>query len=102
MIAGGNTVVFNPHPNAKKTTIFTINMINEASLEAGGPDNIACTVENPTMESSAIRSYKEALDEFTGELKRSAKKCGASYHLCSTGVGFDKIIFEELKDIYEF
>ena len=55
-----------------------------------------------TMESSAIRSYKEALDEFTGELKRSAKKCGASYHLCSTGVGFDKIIFEELKDIYEF
>ncbi len=54
MIAGGNTVVFNPHPHAKKTTIFTINMINEASLEAGGPDNIACTVENPTMESSAI------------------------------------------------
>ncbi len=55
-----------------------------------------------TMESGAIRSYKDALEEFTGELKRSAKKCGASYHLCSTGVGFDKIIFEELKDIYEF
>lgn len=54
MIAGGNTVVFNPHPNAKKTTIFTINMINEASIEAGGPDNIACTVEVPTMETSAI------------------------------------------------
>ena len=54
MIAGGNTVVFNPHPNAKKTTIFTINMINEASLEAGGPDNIACTVDNPTMETSGI------------------------------------------------
>lgn len=54
MIAGGNTVVFNPHPNAKKTTIYTINMINEASLEAGGPDNIACTVQEPTMETSAI------------------------------------------------
>lgn len=54
MIAGGNTVVFNPHPNAKKTTIFTINMINEASIEAGGPDNVACTVEVPTMETSAI------------------------------------------------
>ena len=54
MIAGGNTVVFNPHPNAKKVTIYTINMINEASLEAGGPDNVACTVENPTLESSAI------------------------------------------------
>ena len=55
-----------------------------------------------TMESGAIRSYKDALEEFTGELKRSAKKCGAAYHLCSTGAGFDKIIFEELKDIYEF
>ncbi len=55
-----------------------------------------------TMESASIRNYKDALDEFTGGLKRSAKKCGAAYHLCSTGVGFDKIIFEELKDIYEF
>lgn len=54
MIAGGNTVVFNPHPNAKKTTIFTINMINEASLEAGGPDNVAVTVEVPTMDTSSI------------------------------------------------
>lgn len=54
MLAGGNTVVFNPHPNAKKTTIYTINMINEASIEAGGPDNIAVTVEAPTLDTSAI------------------------------------------------
>ncbi|MBQ9613587.1 MAG: aldehyde dehydrogenase EutE [Lachnospiraceae bacterium] len=54
MIAGGNTVVFNPHPAATKTTIFAINMVNEASLEAGGPDNIAVTVEQPTLETSAI------------------------------------------------
>ncbi len=54
MLAGGNTVVFNPHPQAIKTTIFAINMVNEASLEAGGPDNIACTVENPTLDSSAV------------------------------------------------
>ncbi|MCR4727302.1 MAG: aldehyde dehydrogenase EutE [Lachnospiraceae bacterium] len=54
MIAGGNTVVFNPHPQAIKTSIFAINLVNEASLEAGGPDNVACTVENPTLDSSAI------------------------------------------------
>ncbi|MCM1388400.1 MAG: aldehyde dehydrogenase EutE [Bacillus sp. (in: Bacteria)] len=61
MIAGGNTVVFNPHPNAKKTTIFTINMINEASLEAGGPDNVAVTVEVPTMDSSAVMMKHPAI-----------------------------------------
>lgn len=54
MIAAGNTVVFNPHPQAIKTSIYAINMINEASLEAGGPDNVACTVEKPTLDSSAI------------------------------------------------
>ena len=54
MLAGGNTVVFNPHPAAIKTSIYAVNLLNEASLEAGGPDNIACTVEKPTMESSDI------------------------------------------------
>ena len=61
MLAGGNTVVFNPHPNAKKTTIYTINMINEASLEAGGPDNIAVTVEVPTMDTSSIMMKHPAI-----------------------------------------
>ncbi len=54
MIAAGNTVVFNPHPQAIKTSIYAVNLINEASLEAGGPDNVACTVEQPTMESSSV------------------------------------------------
>lgn len=54
MLAGGNTVVFNPHPAAIKTSIFAINMLNEASREAGGPEIIACTVEKPTLESSNI------------------------------------------------
>lgn len=54
MVAAGNTVVFNPHPQAIRTSIYAINLINEASLEAGGPDNVACTVEKPTLETSAI------------------------------------------------
>lgn len=54
MLAGGNTVVFNPHPAAIKTSIFAINLINEASLEAGGPENIACTVAKPTLDTSKI------------------------------------------------
>ena len=57
MLAAGNTVVFNPHPQAIKTTIYAINMMNEASLEAGGPDNIACTVEHPTLDTSAIMMH---------------------------------------------
>lgn len=54
MIAAGNTVVFNPHPQAIKTSIYALNLINEASIEAGGPDNVACTVAKPTLDSSNI------------------------------------------------
>lgn len=54
MIAAGNTVVFNPHPQAIKTSIFALNLVNEASIEAGGPDNVACTVEKPTLDTSNI------------------------------------------------
>jgi len=61
MIAGGNTVVFNPHPQAIKTSIYAINLINEASLEAGGPDNVACTVEAPTLATSDIMMHHPAI-----------------------------------------
>ena len=60
MVAGGNTVVFNPHPAAIKTSLYAINMLNEASMEAGGPDNIACSVTKPTLDTSKIMmSHKD-------------------------------------------
>lgn len=54
MIAGGNTVVFNPHPQAIKTSIYAIDLVNRASIAAGGPDNVACTVEHPTLDTSNV------------------------------------------------
>jgi len=54
MLAGGNTVVFNTHPAAAKTSNFAIEMINRASLSVGGSVNIACAVEAPTIESGKV------------------------------------------------
>lgn len=54
MIAGGNTVVFCPHPAAIKVSQYAIRLVNEASIEAGGPENIAVSVEKPTMDASKI------------------------------------------------
>ena len=61
MLAGGNTVVFNPHPAAAKTSNFAIQMINEASREAGGPDAIAFSVAKPTLKSSEIMMTHPAI-----------------------------------------
>jgi acyl-CoA reductase-like NAD-dependent aldehyde dehydrogenase len=52
MIAGGNTVTFNPHPSAKKTSIYTIDLMNQAVISAGGPPNLFTTIFNPTIESA--------------------------------------------------
>ncbi len=51
MIAAGNAVVFNGHPGAKKCVAFAVDMINRAIIASGGPENLATTVKNPTMES---------------------------------------------------
>ncbi len=52
MIAGGNAVVFNPHPNACQTANYAIDLVNRAIQEAGGPENLVVSVYKPTMESS--------------------------------------------------
>ena len=59
MIAGGNAVVFNPHPQAKNVSAYCVEIINEAIVEAGGPENLISTVENPTIESAqALMKHK--------------------------------------------
>ncbi len=52
MISGGNSVVFNPHPTATKTSSETVRLINEAIISAGGPENLVTTIANPTIESA--------------------------------------------------
>ena len=52
MIAGGNGVVFNPHPNACRTANYAVDLVNRAIIEAGGPENLVVSVASPTMDSS--------------------------------------------------
>jgi acyl-CoA reductase-like NAD-dependent aldehyde dehydrogenase len=52
MIAGGNAVVFNPHPAARETSMYTVDLLNRAVIAAGGPANLFCTVACPSIESA--------------------------------------------------
>ncbi len=52
MIAGGNGVVFNPHPNACKVANYAVDLVNRAIISAGGPENLVVSVAKPTMDSS--------------------------------------------------
>ena len=54
MIAAGNGVVFNPHPNAIATSNYAVDLVNRACKAAGGPDVLVCSMKKPTMESAAV------------------------------------------------
>ncbi|CAN0454075.1 unnamed protein product, partial [Phaeothamnion confervicola] len=52
MLAAGNAVVFNPHPRAKKCSLRMMALLNQAIVSAGGPPNLLCSVNEPTLETS--------------------------------------------------
>ena len=54
MIAGSNTVVFNPHPGALMTSLSAVDLVNRAARSVGAPENLAVAVRKPTMETSDI------------------------------------------------
>ncbi len=54
MIAAGNAVVFNPHPNACKVANYAVDLVNRAIQAAGGPENLVVSVAKPTMDTSKM------------------------------------------------
>ncbi len=54
MIAAGNGVVFNPHPNAICTSNYAVDLVNRASAMAGGPAVLVASVVKPTLDSAQI------------------------------------------------
>jgi propionaldehyde dehydrogenase len=52
MLAGGNSVVFNTHPGCWNTSMATVQVLNQAVVEAGGPDNLMTGVVEPNLETA--------------------------------------------------
>jgi len=52
MLAGGNVVVFNVHPSAKRTCSWHVELIMKAAVDAGLPDNCITVVTEPSIETA--------------------------------------------------
>lgn len=52
MLAGGNTVINNPHPKTKRSSAAAIRDLNKAIVAAGGPPNCICCLEEPSVPSA--------------------------------------------------
>lgn len=49
MVAAGNAVVFNPHPNARQTSTKMIEVLHQAVIDAGGPPSLISSIRTPTL-----------------------------------------------------
>lgn len=101
MIAAGNSVVYNPHPAAKKVSIETMRILNEAIVAAGGPPALICSVKEPTVETSnIIMNHKDIkiLSITGGEgVVRVAMKTGKK--VIAAGPGNPPVIVDDTADI---
>jgi len=52
ILSAGNAVVFNPHPNAKKIAVQTVQLINRAIIAGGGPADLVTATPEPTIDSA--------------------------------------------------
>jgi propionaldehyde dehydrogenase len=97
MIAAGNAVVFNPHPAAKKVSQEAMRVLNEAIVSAGGPEGLAATVREPTLETgTALMVHKSVpLLSITGgePVVKAAMKTGKK--VIAAGPGNPPVIVDD-------
>lgn len=101
MIAGGNTVVFSPHPRAKNVSIKLVTMLNKALEEAGAPDNLIATVKEPSIENTNIMMEHPKIRMLvaTGGPAIVNKVMSTGKKAIGAGAGNPPVVVDETADI---
>jgi acyl-CoA reductase-like NAD-dependent aldehyde dehydrogenase len=101
MVAAGNAVVFNAHPGAKKATNHTVELLQDAIAEAGGPPHLVSALAEPTIESAqeVMRHPRVNLLTVTGGsgVVQAAMKSGKRA-ICA-GPGNPPVVVDETADL---
>lgn len=101
MIAGGNTVIFSPHPRAKKVSRLLVKMLNKALKEAGAPSDLIAMVEEPSLENTEkmISNPKVRLLVATGGPSIVKKVLSSGKKAIGAGAGNPPVVVDETADI---
>ena len=100
MIAGGNAVAFNVHPNCRWTSMRTVELLNEAIVAAGGPDNLCAGVVDPTLESARALVTHRGVDMLviTGGAALIRDAFGTGKRVIAAGPGVPVSVLDETAD----
>ncbi len=101
MIAGGNSVVFNVHPGAKRCCAYCLKLLHQTIVENGGPANLITMQKEPTMEAVSKMTADPRIRLMVGTggmpmvnaLLRSGKKT------IGAGAGNPPVIVDDTADI---
>ncbi len=101
MISAGNAVVFNAHPSAKGASNRTVQILNRAIRQAGGPADLLTCVANPTIETAQDLMQHKAIRLLTvtggAPVVRAAMRSGKRA-VCA-GPGNPPVVVDETADI---
>ncbi|MDO4764845.1 MAG: aldehyde dehydrogenase EutE [Eubacteriales bacterium] len=101
MIAGGNSVVYNVHPAAKRVCAYCLQLIHRTIVNNGGPKNLITMVKEPTMETVKVMTESPHIRLMVGTggmpmvnaLLRSGKKT------IGAGAGNPPVVIDETADL---
>ncbi len=102
MISAGNSIVFAPHPSAKKVSQRAITILNEAVVNAGGPADLMTCVAEPTIEvAQQLFKYPGIglLVVTGGEAVVEAARKSTDKRLIAAGAGNPPVVVDETADI---
>ena len=101
MIAGGNTVVFSPHPRAKRVSQMTVKLLNKALMENGAPRDLITMVEEPSIENTnkMIDHPDIRLLVATGGPAIVTKVLSSGKKAIGAGAGNPPVVVDETADI---
>lgn len=101
MIAGGNTLVVNPHPSGRKVAAEGVKRFNQAIYEDIGIDNLICLITEPTLESAnaIFKSRDVSLICVTGGPAVARAALNSGKRAIVAGPGNPPVVVDETADL---
>jgi acyl-CoA reductase-like NAD-dependent aldehyde dehydrogenase len=101
MVSAGNAVVFNAHPSARRVTLRTLSLFNEAVVRAGGPLNLLVTCAEPSIETAqeVMRTKGIRLLVVTGGAGVVQAAFASGKKVIAAGPGNPPVVVDETADI---
>lgn len=101
MLAGGNTVVVNPHPSGKRVAAEGVKRFNQAIYEDIGIDNLICVITEPTLDSAAaiFGNRNVALICVTGGPAVARAALNSGKRAIVAGPGNPPVVVDETADL---